>query len=328
MESGGRALLAHRPAGRATNPGEHLMATIASEHIVQPALTPDRVRHKGAILGFLAPFGVLFVAMYLVPVGYAVYQSFLKVERTTAFGPPTTVFGGFEQYKRVLDSNDFWDSVLRVIKLMAVQAPIMLGLALIFALLLDSPLVKGKRFLRLAFFVPYAVPGVIAAIMWGFMYAPSLSPFPALAENVDFLGQSFVLWSIANVLTWTYTGYNMLILYSALQAIPQDLYEAAKVDGAGAFRVAWSIKIPLILPALILTAVFSIIGLMQLFNEPTVFRSITGSVSNTFTPNMAVYATSNIPNYNLAAAFSVVLALTTAVLSFAFLKLTQRRAFQ
>lgn len=304
------------------------MAAIVTEPSATPALRQDTVRHKGAIFGFLAPFGILFVAMYLVPVAYAIYQSFLKVERTTAFGPPTTVFGGLEQYKRVMENNEFWQSVVRVIELMAVQAPIMLGLALLFALLLDSPVVKGKRFFRLSFFVPYAVPGVIAAIMWGFMYAPSLSPFPALADKVDFLGSSLVLWSIANILTWTYTGYNMLILYSALQAIPQDLYEAARVDGAGAIRVAWSIKIPLIMPALILTAVFSIIGMMQLFNEPTVLRSITGSISNTYTPNMAVYATSNIPNYNLAAAFSVVLALATAVLSFAFLKLTQRRAFQ
>src|SRR4029079_15875331 len=100
-----------------------------------------------------------------------------------------------------------------------VQVPIMLFLALVFALLLDSTVLKGKKFFRLAFFAPYAVPGVVAAIMWGFLFAPNLSPFKALTESVDFLGSNLVLWSIANVVTWVYCGYNMLIIYSALQAI-------------------------------------------------------------------------------------------------------------
>jgi multiple sugar transport system permease protein len=156
---------------------------------------------------------------------------------------------------------------------------------------------------------------------------PSLTPFPALTDRIDFLSSSFVLWSIANIVIWVYCGYNMLILYSALQAIPQEVYEAARVDGAGQLRLAWDIKIPIVMPAIILTAVFSIIGTLQLFNEPFVLRTFSGAVTSTYTPNMVVYSTSVVPNYNLAAAFSVVLALTTFILSFVFLKLTQKRAF-
>jgi multiple sugar transport system permease protein len=303
------------------------MTTIALETAAADEFRKDTVRHKKAIVGFLAPFAILFAATYLVPIGYAVYQSFLKVERASVYSAPSQHFGGFEQYSRVFQSPEFWHSILRVLELAAVQMPVMLGLALLFALLLDSPVVKGKTFFRLAFFVPFAVPGVVAAIMWAFMYAPSLSPVPALAQHIDFLSQSTVLWSIGNVLTWTYTGVNMLIMYSALQAISPDLYEAARLDGSGQIRIAWSIKIPQIVPALIMTMVFSIIGLMQLFNEPTVFRTVSRGVSSTFTPNMLVYATSNVPNYNLSAAYSVVLALATGALSFAFLKAVQRRAF-
>jgi multiple sugar transport system permease protein len=204
----------------------------------------------------------------------------------------------------------------------------MLALALVFALLLDSPLLRGKRFFRLAFFAPYAVPGVIAAIMWGYLYSPSLSPFKLVTSNIDLLSASTVLWAIANVVTWVYVGYNMLIIYSALLAIPTEIYEAARLDGAGQFRIAWSIKIPLVAPAIVLTAVFSIIGTLQLLAEPQVFRSFSTAVSSSFTPNMTIYATSAVPNPYLAAAFSVVLALATCVLSFAFLKLTQRKAEQ
>lgn len=298
------------------------------EATARPAkLGRDPIKHKRAILGFLAPFGVLFALFYLVPVGYAVYQSFLKIQREGAWGVPETVFGGLAQYKLVLESNEFWSSILRVLLYFIVQVPIMLGLALIFALLLDSTVLKGKKFFRLAFFAPYAVPGVIASIMWGFLYVPSLTPFPALTDRIDFLGSGFVLWSIANIVIWVYCGYNMLILYSALQAIPQEIYEAARVDGAGQLRLAWDIKIPIVMPAIILTAVFSIIGTLQLFNEPFVLRTFSGAVTSTYTPNMVVYSTSVVPNYNLAAAFSVVLALATFILSFVFLKFTQKRAF-
>ena len=285
-----------------------------------------RISHKGAILIFTAPFVILFVLFYLVPIAYAIWQSLLVVEREGTFGEAKEVFGGLTQYVLVFQNEAFWTSVARVLIFGAVQVPVMLGLALLFALLLDSPLLRGKKFFRLAFFVPYAVPGVIAAIMWGFLYSPNLSPFTVLTANVDFLSAELVLWAIANVVTWVFVGYNMLIIYSALLAIPSDVYEAARLDGAGQMRIAWSVKIPMVRPSLVLTAILSIIGTLQLLAEPQVFRSFSSAVTSTYTPNMTIYATSAIPNVSLAAAFSVVLALATFILSFTFLRITRRKA--
>lgn len=287
-----------------------------------------RSQHKKAIAFFVTPFALLFTLFYLLPIGYAIRQSLLVVEREGTFGEPTQVFGGLSQYTQVFNDNDFISSVGRMFLFGVVQVPVMLGLALLFALLLDSSLLRGKRFFRLAFFVPYAVPGVIAAIMWGNLFSPNLSPFKDVTSSVDFLSSDLVLWSIANVVTWVFVGYNMLIIYSALLAIPPETYEAARMDGAGQLRMAWSIKIPLIRPALVLTAVFSIIGTLQLLAEPQVFQSFSSAVTSTFTPNMTVYATASVPNSNLAAAMSVVLALITFVLSFSFLKFTQRKEAQ
>ena len=305
------------------------MTTTSATAQVVP--TPSRRRghatHRRAIVAFIAPFALLYVAFYLVPIVYAMIQSLMTVERDGTFGAARQVFGGLTQYALVFQNEAFWGSVLRVLAFGFVQVPVMLGLALIFALLLDSPLLKGKKFFRLAFFAPYAVPGVIAAIMWGFLYSPSLSPFSAVTENVPFLSSELVLWSIANIVTWVYIGYNMLIIYSSLLAIPTEIYEAAVLDGASNLQIAWRVKIPLIIPALILTAVFSIIGTLQLLAEPQTLRSFSSAISSTFTPNLAVYTTASVPNYSLAAAFSVVLALATFALSFLFLKLTQRRAF-
>ncbi|QIG39339.1 sugar ABC transporter permease [Microbacterium sp. 4R-513] len=300
------------------------LVTERGRRAVPPASRRRRIPHKGAILFLILPFAVLFVLFYLLPIGYAVWQSLLVVEREGTFGEAREVFGGLQQYLIVFQNVAFWTSVGRVLLFGIVQVPVMLGLALLFALLLDSPLIKGKKFFRLAFFVPYAVPGVIAAIMWGFLYSPNLSPFKALTSSVDLLSADWVLWAIANVVTWVFVGYNMLIIYSTLLAIPQEIYEAARIDGAGQARIAWSIKIPLIRPALVLTAVLSIIGTLQLLAEPQTFRAFSSAVTSTYTPNMTIYATSAVPNVSLAAAFSVVLALATFVLSFTFLKLSRR----
>lgn len=310
------------------------MATVDQAHTpARAAGKYPRTPHTGrstrrAVAVFVAPFAVLFLLFYAAPIIYAVIQSLLVVEREGTFGAPQQVFGGFAQYVLVFQDAAFWASVGRVLLFGVVQVPVMLGMALLFALLLDSPLLKGKKFFRLAFFAPYAVPGVIAAIMWGFLYSPSLSPFGAVTSEINFLDGSLVLWAIANIVTWVYVGYNMLIIYASLLAIPTEIYEAARLDGASNTQIAWRIKIPLVTPAIILTAVFSIIGTLQLLAEPQTLRSFSSAISSTYTPNLAVYTTASVPNYNLAAAFSVVLALATFILSFVFLKATQRKVSQ
>lgn len=280
--------------------------------------------------GFLAPFGVLFVFLYIAPVAYAIYGSLFVIERAGPFGAATESFAGLANYVRAFQDSDFLASIGRVLLFGIVQVPIMLGLALCFALLLDSTVLRLKRFLRTSLFLPYGVPGVIGVIMWGFLYTPGLSPVVAALErlnlDVDLLGPGWALWSIGNIVTWTFTGYNMIILYSALQAVDTTIYEAARVDGAGGWQIAWRIKVPMLRPALVLTAIFSIIGTLQLFTEPQVLSAISSGVSSNYTPTMMAFSQASANNYAYAATLSVILALTTAVLSFGFLKLTQRRS--
>jgi multiple sugar transport system permease protein len=285
----------------------------------------------GTIAAFLIPFFLPFVLFYLVPIAYAISQSFLVVRRTGGqYGTSYTTFGGFDQYVQVFQNTEFWASIGRIGLFGIVQVPVMLFVALIMALLLDTPLLKLKSFFRISAFMPYAVPGVIAAIMWSFLYSPQLSPVVDLLKGIglqpDFLGPGAVLWSAANVSTWLWTGYNMLIMFSALQAIPQELYEAAKLDGASNWAIAWKIKVPIIAPSIILTTVFSIIGTLQLYAEPAVLRQISSNISSTFTPNMLAYAVASGNNYQQAAAISVVIAVITFVLSFGFMRLTSKRA--
>jgi multiple sugar transport system permease protein len=117
----------------------------------------------------------------------------------------------------------------------------------------------------------------------------------------------------------------MLIIYSALQAIPPELSEAATIDGCSAFRIAWHVKIPMVRPALILTTVFSIIGTAQLYNEPAILHNVAPNLSSDYTPIYAAYDQVGNNNFNAAAAESVILAVLAFVLSFGFLKFMQRR---
>ncbi|MFI8293436.1 carbohydrate ABC transporter permease [Streptomyces sp. NPDC085614] len=287
-------------------------------------------RRTLAPLGFLAPFFVPFVLFTLIPVGYAFWQSLHRTERTGGtFGRTHTVFAGFEQYATVLQDTSFTAGILRVLVFGLVQIPVMLLLALTLALLLDSAVTRLKRFFRIVFFVPYGIPGVVAALMWAFLYDPRLSPIVDLlhsaGSDLDPLGPGAILWSIGNIVTWTYTGYNMLIIYAALQTVPADVLDAARADGAGALTTALRIKIPIIRPALVLTGVFSIIGTLQLFTEPQVLRAISTSVTSTYTPNLAAYSAAAADNYAEAAAMSVLLAGATFLLSFGFLTFTRRK---
>ncbi len=287
---------------------------------------------RGKLVGyaFVAPFLLIFFVFQIIPIAYALWQSVHATSRSgLGIGAATSRFVGLANYAQALQDQEFIAGVLRMLLFGVVQVPIMLGLAILLALLFDSSVAMFKKFFQFAAFLPYALPGIVAAILWSFLYLPGVSPvvsgLQALNLPNDFLAPGTVLWSIANIVTWQWTGYNMLIIFAALQALPHDIFEAARVDGANGWIINTQIKIPLVLPAIILTAVFSIIGTLQLFSEPTIVRTLTNNVTSKYTPNMAAYNIAfngNNPNY--AAAVAVILAIATFILSFGFMKFTQR----
>ena len=279
-------------------------------------------------VGFLAPFCAFFLLFFIVPIGYALYQSLFRTERDGLYGELGShqVFAGLGNYAQVFAEGAFVQSVLRVLGYAVVQVPVMIVLATILALLLDAASARGVRFFRSAYFLPYGVPGVIASILWGFLYTPGISPIVSIGSdlglNLDFLGPNTVLWSIANIVTWQFAGYNMLVIVAQLKTLSGDVLEAARIDGASAWQTVWRIKLPLIRPAIVLTTVFTIIGSLQLFSEPLVLKPLTANIDAAYTPNMAAYNDAFYNNnYSYAAAEAVLLALIACILSFGFLRL-------
>jgi multiple sugar transport system permease protein len=286
---------------------------------------------------FVTPAVVLYAVTLLLPIGYTVYLSVEKVHVTglgLGAGARQQVFAGLSNYASALADQPFLSSLLRVLVYSVILVPVMLGLALLFALLLDARRVRFQRFARLSIFLPYAVPTVIASLLWGFLYLPTVSPFPQILRLVglsmpNLFSTNVVLLSVANIGVWGGTGFNMIVMYTALRAVPSELYEAARIDGASQWQVALRVKIPMIAPALVLTGVFSIIATLQVFNEPQTLYPLTNTISPDWMPLMRVYDLAfNDNNSYEAAAMSVVIAAVMFVGSFFLLRVSSKRVFQ
>ncbi|TYL52808.1 carbohydrate ABC transporter permease [Agromyces mariniharenae] len=287
-----------------------------------PATEAPRIRSRARSewkgLAFTAPFLIVFLLVFIAPVAYSAYLSLFREQLVGG-----NAFVGFENYLELFTDPQFWEGFGRVALFLLVQVPIMLGLALVAALAIDSARLHASGFFRIVIFLPYAVPAVVAVLMWGFIYGDNFG----LAANInDWLGsdvltpfaREWILVSIGNIVTWEFVGYNMLIFYSALRVIPTDLYEAAELDGAGPIRVVTGIKLPALRGAIVIATIFSIIGSFQLFNEPNILRTLAPNIITTyFTPNMYAYNLSfNGQQYNYSATVAIVMGVITAVIAY------------
>ncbi|MCV2395312.1 sugar ABC transporter permease [Actinotalea sp. M2MS4P-6] len=294
--------------------------------------TRRRLNAKTAPYVLLAPALALLTAFMLIPIGYSVWLSFrtVKVADGSLLGRRTEQAAGLSNYTTVLTDRVFWEAMGRMVVYGVIVVVIMFGLALTFALLLDHPRTRAAGLWRTSIFIPYAVPGVIASLMWGFIYLPAVSPIVSAFEALglappDFLGSGTVLFSTANIAIWGGTGFNMIILYTALRAIPSEIYEAARIDGCSDLRIAFSIKIPMIAPAMVMTMIFALIAMIQVYNEPTALSTLSHAITSTWMPMMKIYSDAFVLNNTfLAAAESVLLALLTLGVSLGVMRATRR----
>lgn len=279
-------------------------------------------RRRNNLFGwtFAAPFTLFFAATFVAPIIVSVYQSFFQTKASGGGlyggGERVTSFVGLANFHAVVTSSVFWSGIGRVVLYAAFQIPIMIGAALALALVLDSYLIKRVTVFRLGYFLPYAIPGVVAAMVWLYIYSPQMSSLPDLL-GISFFSRNVILASMANITTWTFTGYNMLVFLAALQAIPHELYEAARLDGASGWQVATRIKIPLVSGAAMLTVLLSIIGTIQLFNEPTILYAGNSWMGKDYTPMMMSYSAmmTSPGDPHTASAIAIVMAVIAGLLA-------------
>ena len=294
-----------------------------------PTRPRERSRGRGArpsAVGwlFIAPFALVFAVFLIAPLVYAFYLSLFSKGLATG-----TTFSGFANYAKAFTDPSFLKGVWFVVRFSLVLIPVQMLVSLVAALVLDSLTTRFSRFSRLMIFLPYAIPAVIGALIWGFLYSPSFGPLQQiLGDGAPFLlSPDLIFEGLMNIVTWQWAGYYMIIIYAALQGIDPTLYEAARMDGANAWQVATRIKIPMVASALTLILVFALIGTLQFFTEPQIVGPIAnGTVTPDFTPNIYAFNLAfAYGQFNYASAISFALGIVVFIGVYLFLFLNRKR---
>jgi len=230
--------------------------------------TSGRERFEIALLS--GPAIVVFVAFVIAPVIAAFYYGFY---RWKGFGPPTD-FIGLHNYKVILTDPEFHRALLHNFEILALSLLIQGPLAILLALLLNRKM-RGRSIIRVLVFVPWVVSEVIAGTGLGLMLPVNgainalLTKMHLFGEvKIEWLGPHMALWTLMAILTWKYLGFAIILLMAGLQNIPDELYEAASIDGASYWQQQRRITLPLLGPTIRIWAFLSIIGALQLFDLP------------------------------------------------------------
>jgi ABC-type sugar transport system permease subunit len=275
--------------------------TLAADPTAAPAPSDPRKRTAGAgrrqrfarhgwPLLFISPFFVLFAVFSLYPIGFSAW---LSLHDWSLIGPARWV--GLDNYHALLHDALFWQSMLNAALLFLIYVPAMTFLALVLAALLNSRYVRLEGLWRTLIFLPYIMSGTVAA---AFTFQLLLDGDAGYANRLlSFVGVSPVPWlgstwwariSVGLLVLWAWLGYNMLIMLAGLLAIPPELSEAARVDGAGPVRIFFRITVPLLRPVIVFSVTLSIIGTFSLFTEPLLLTN-GGPANATTTPVIQIW---------------------------------------
>lgn len=217
----------------------------------------------------VAPFMILFAAFFLYPIASGFFYSFHK---WNAAQP--AVFIGFDNYRTILASRDFEKAMWNSATYIAITVPLGIGTAFGLAVLVDSFTGRWASFFRSAFFLPVVLPAFLAATIWRWIYTPNFGLLNMIfgwfgLPSVNFLNDTgAMLYSLIAVDVWVSAGFNMVILLAGLKNIPQELYEAARLDGASRFQQLVHVTVPMMAPVLFFVLTYGLISALQVFDVP------------------------------------------------------------
>lgn len=232
---------------------------------------------------FISPFFILFCIFGLYPIGYSIFTSFFNWK---LIGNADPQFVGFDNYVNVTTIDPFfWLAMGNTVILLIFGSILQHVIAIPLAIGLNSAMVKGKEFFKTTYFMPYITSTVSVVIIFGNLFDTNYGMINWIMSLFGYAGPK-IRWMqeadgikivLATILNWKFIGWNMIIYLAGLQAIPKELYEAAEMDGAGALRQHMSITIPQLMPIIFFAVSLSVIGGMQIFEEPFI---LTGGYDN------------------------------------------------
>lgn len=267
---------------------------------------------------FIIPGVLLIVVLSFFPMFKALYTSFLVGKGNNQS------FGGFTNYMRIFKDKVFLQSIKNCFFYLIIQVPIMLILALILASVLNQPNLKLKGVFRTLIFLPCATSLVAYAIIFRSLFAQDglvnnvLVSLGILDRGYEFISHPTSAKIIIIIaLIWRWTGYNMVFYLAGLQNIDYSIYEAARIDGASAFQQFMKITVPLLKPTILLTAIMSTNGTLQLFDE-SVNLTKGGPANASITMSHYIFnkAFQGVPNFGYTSAMAFVILIMVAILAF------------
>ncbi|MET7308763.1 sugar ABC transporter permease [Streptomyces sp. NPDC005571] len=292
----------------------------------------SRAKMRLEIAVLSGPAIIMFLAFVIFPVALAAFYGFY---RWHGYGAPTD-WVGLNNYKLILTDPAFqqvlWHNGLILVLSLVIQGP----LAIILALLLNQK-IRGRSIIRVLIFVPYVISEVIVGTAWSLMLQSS----GAVNDLLQHMGLGFLqaewlsnpklaIWTLMGIISWKYIGFAVILMLAGLQSIPEELSEAAQIDGASYWQIQRRITLPLLGPTIRIWAFLSIIGSLQLFDLVYIIWGpyVAGTAG---TSTMAIYMVAqgrNAGNYGYGSAIAVVMFLISLVVALIYQRFVLRRDLQ
>jgi multiple sugar transport system permease protein len=239
-------------------------------------VTATRAERNAAGYWFLAPALVVIGVFFLLPIAAALVLSLTDFDIYAIASLHNARVIGLGNYGRLLQTSDFWTALWNTFYFAVIGGPLSIAASLGAALLLNHKLVRFRSFFRTLYFAPFVTTLVAVAIVWRYLYHSQFGVLNYMlgwfgVKPIDWLGNPhWAMPAIILVAVWKNFGYNMLIFIAGLQNIPQELYEAAHLDGAGPWQRFRHVTLPMLTPTLVFVSVILMIGYFQIFAEPYV----------------------------------------------------------
>lgn len=285
-----------------------------------PAARQSRLRRAVVGWSFALPFTVLFLVFMALPIIASLVMSFTDMRSSDLRNPLAVDAVGLENYTRLFEDELFRRAAVNTAIFVLVGVPLTMAAGLAAAVFLNAGVTKFRTLFRVGYYLPVVTSIIAIAVVWRFLLQVDTGLVNNLLRLVGVTGPNwledtrFALPSIIVMATWRNLGFLMVIFLAGLQAVPQHLYEAALIDGAGRWRQFTSITLPLLRPTLLFAAVVTGIGYLQLFEEPFVMTQ-GGPLSSTLSVAYHIYNQFGYGNYGYASAASYVLFIAIVLLS-------------
>jgi multiple sugar transport system permease protein len=248
-----------------------------------------------AAWGFVAPALTVLALFFFLPVVAALLLSFTDFDLYALGDASLARFVGTDNYARLFDDPRFWTAMRNTFYFVLLGGPLSVAVSLAAALLVNARLARLRGLFRTVFFAPVVTTLVAAAVVWRYLYHPRFGLFNTVLAAlglpvVDWLGDPrWAMPAIILLAVWKNFGYNMVIFIAGLQSVPETLYEAARIDGAGAWAQFRAITLPVLRPTFVFVGLITMIGYFQLFAEPYVMTPQGGPLQSTLSVVFLMY---------------------------------------